>query len=215
VCPEKLPNGSIRNVECPSQPAGAAQHDSPAPFPKYKPELLARVADLRDRQVRTDPVLRCHPPGVPRIGPPAKIVQTTHEVVFLYDDANGSFFRIVPTDGRTHRTGLSSSPLGDAVGRFEGETLVVATVNLSDETWLTDNGAFHSAALMVVERFRRVGDTIEYQAVAHDPDVLAEPWTIPTRILQRSPQELEEPPRCEERDLEHMVDPSQYHENPR
>jgi ABC-type branched-subunit amino acid transport system ATPase component len=42
--------------------------------------------------------------------------------------------------------------LGDAVGRIEGDTLVVETVNVTDETWLTDNGAFHTKALRVVER---------------------------------------------------------------
>jgi hypothetical protein len=142
-------------------------------------------------------------------------VQTPTEVVFLYDDQNGSFFRIVPTDGRPHRTGLSSSYLGDAVGHFEGDTLIVETINFTEETWLTDNGAFHTRELKVIERLRRVGDTIEYQAVAHDPAVLAEPWALPSRVLRRSTSELEEPPRCEERDLEHMVDPAQYHENPR
>jgi hypothetical protein len=65
------------------------------------------------------------------------------------------------------------------------------------------------------ERLRRVGYTIEYSAVAHDPAVLADPWAPPVRVLRRSTSELEEPPRCEERDLAHMVDPTQYHENPR
>lgn len=209
VCPERLPDGSIRNVPCPEK-------DEAAPsFPSYRPEHRAKVDELRDRQVHADTVLRCYPPGVPRIGPPAKIVQTPDEVVFLYDDPNGSFFRIVPTDGRAHRTGVSSSYLGDAVGRYEGDTLIVETVNFTDETWLTDNGAFHTPGLKVIERLRRVGDTIEYRAEAHDPAVLIEPWMPPPRTLRRSSTELEEPPRCEERDLEHIVDPSQYHENPR
>jgi hypothetical protein len=210
VCAERLPDRSIRNVECASQPAESAPE-----FPKYRPEFLAKVGDLRDRQVQMDTVLRCYPPGVPRIGAPAKIVQTATDVVFLYDDPNGSFFRIIPIDGRPHRSGLSSSYLGDAVGRFEGDTLVVETINFTDETWLTDNGAFHTQELKVIERLRRAGDTIEYQAVAHDPAVLVEPWAPPPRVLQRSAKEIEEPPRCEERDLLHMVDPSQYHENPR
>ena len=131
-----------------------------------------------------------------------------------YDDANGSFYRVIPLGGR-HRGGISSSYLGDAVGRFEGDTLVVETVNFTDDTWLTDNGAFHTRNLRVVERLRRVNDTIEYQATAHDPDVLAEPWMLPVRMLKRSDRELEEPPRCEERDLPHMVDKSQFHDNPR
>jgi hypothetical protein len=216
VRPEKLPDGSICVTGCsPQQEDPASAADPPMPdFPKYKPDFLAKVADLTARQVQMDTVLRCYPPGVPRIGPPSKIVQTENEVVFLYDDYNGSFFRIIPTDGRPRRQGLSPSYLGDAVGSFEGDTLVVETVNFTDETWLTDNGAFHTKDLKVVERLRRVGDTIQYQAVAHDPAVLVEPWAMRPRELSRSTAELEESPRCEERDLEHMVDGS-YHENPR
>lgn len=134
---------------------------------------------------------------------------------FLYDDPNGSFFRIIPIDGRTHRTDVEASYLGDAVGRFDGDTLVVETVNLNDETWLTDNGAFHTRDLKVIERLRRVGDRLEYQATAEDPAVLAEPWTMRPRTLRLSDRELEEPPRCEDRDLPHMVDPSHFHDNPR
>ncbi len=216
VQPETLPGGSICVGGCAPQPESeASEAEPPMPdFPKYKPEVMAKVADLAARQVELDTVLRCYPPGVPRIGPPAKIVQTATEVVFLYDDYNGSFFRVIPTDGRPRREGLSPSYLGNAVGSFEGDTLVVETVNFTDETWLTDNGAFHTKDLRVVERLRRVGDTIQYQAVAHDPAVLAEPWTLRPRELSRSTDELEESPRCEERDLEHMVDGS-YHENPR
>jgi hypothetical protein len=120
----------------------------PAPrqtTPQYKPELAARVADLDQRQVQEDPVLRCMAPGVPRIGPPDKIVQRAGEAVFLYEDVSGSFFRIVPTDGRPHPTSNEPSFLGDAVGHWEGDTLVVETKNFNDLTWLTDNGAFHRA----------------------------------------------------------------------
>ena len=152
-------------------------------FPKYKQEFLAKVKDLSERQVEIDTALQCQPPGVPRIGPPAKIVQTAREVLFLYDDVNGSFFRIIPTDGRAHRKDLPASYLGDAIGSYEGDTLVVETVNFNEETWLTDNGAFHTKDLKVIERLRRVGDTIQYQATAYDPAVLAEPWKERTQTL--------------------------------
>jgi hypothetical protein len=214
VCSEALPDGSVRHIECPER-STPPDGDTGSDFPIYKAGSAEKVAALRDQQVLMDTVLRCYPPGVPRIGPPAKIVQNAREVVFLYDDANGSFYRTIPIDGRPHRTDVSASYLGDAIGRFEGDTLVVDTVNFTDETWLTDNGAFHTGALRVVERLRRVGDTIEWQATAHDTAVLAEPWTTRVRVLTRSDRELEEPPRCEERDLEHMVDPTQFHENPR
>ena len=200
--------------------AGAARAGGPpaaAPvrdYPKYKPEFLGKVKDLEARQVQMDNVLKCMAPGVPRIGPPAKIIQNAREVVFLYDDVSGPFFRIVPTDGRPHRKDLPSSYLGDAIGRWEGDTLVVETVNFNEETWLTDDGAFHTKDLKVIERLRRVGDTIQYQATAHDPAVLVEPWAIRPRTLRLSTQELEEPARCEDRSLAQMQDNSS-HDNPR
>jgi hypothetical protein len=66
----------------------------------------------------------------------------------------------------------------------------------------------------VIERLRRVGDTIEYQAIADDPAVLAEPWAAPTRVIWLTDQELEESPRCEDRDMDLIKDGS-HHDNPR
>ena len=218
--PQQLEGGSLCLLGC-APKAGAAAGGSAAPaarpapdFPKYKPEFLAKVADLSKRQVQMDTVLQCQPPGVPRIGPPRKIIQNAREVVFLYDDVSGAFFRIVPTDGRPHRKGLSPSYLGDAIGRWDGDTLVVETTNFNEETWLTDNGAFHTANLKVTERFRRVGDTIEYQAIVHDPGILVEPWTVRPQTLWLTTQELEEPIHCQDRDLKHVVDGT-HHDNPR
>ena len=200
----------------PGAAAAPARRAPPPPpdRPRYRPEFQARVADLDARQVEEDPVLRCFAPGVPRIGPPDKIVQNSKEVVFLYDDVSGNFFRIVPTDGRGHRTDVEPSYLGDAVGRWEGDTLVVETVNFNGETWLTDDGAFHTPNLRVVERLTRRGDTLEWRAIAYDPEVLAEPWELRPRLAQLTDDELVEAPPCIERDLPHMMDNSS-HDNPR
>jgi hypothetical protein len=210
-------DGSVCVIDCP-QPAnaaaGGARGRATPNFPKYKPQFAAKVKDLSDRQVQTDTVLQCQPPGVPRIGPPHKIVQNSREVVFLYDDVNGSFFRIIPTDGRPHRKGLPDSYFGDAIGHFEGDTLIVETTNFNEDTWLIDNGAFHTKDLKVVERLRRVGDTIEYQATAYDPAVLAEPWQGRAQTLKLTDQELEESARCEDQDIAHIIDGS-HHDNPR
>jgi hypothetical protein len=232
VRPQNLNNGSVCVVGCPPAAAAGAGGAGaraggtgaraggppavpPAPnFPKYKQEFLAKVKDLSERQVEVDTALQCQPPGVPRIGPPAKIVQTAREVLFLYDDVNGSFFRIIPTDGRAHRKDLPASYLGDAIGRYEGDTLVVETVNFNEETWLSDNGAFHTKDLKVIERLRRVGDTVQYEATAYDPAVLVEPWKERTQTLWLTDREIEESPRCEDRDLDLIQDGS-HHDNPR
>jgi hypothetical protein len=109
---------------------------------------------------------------------------------------------------------VPASYLGDAVGRYEGDTLVVETRNFNEETWLTDNGAYHTANLVVVERLRRVGDTIRYEATASDPAVLLEPWKERSQTLWLSDRELEESPRCDDRDLDLIQDGS-HHDNPR
>jgi hypothetical protein len=195
----------------PPPAAGPAPRQS---TPQYRPEFAARVADLDKRQVEEDPVLRCVAPGVPRIGPPDKIVQRAGEAVFLYEDVSGSFFRIVPTDGRPHPTNNEPSFLGDAVGRWEGDTLVVETKNFNDQTWLTDNGAFHTAELRVVERLSRTAETLEWTATAYDPAVLAAPWELAKRVARATDIEIVESPPCIDRSLEHMVDDS-HHTNPR
>ena len=217
VRPQVLQDGSVLCItgcsEDRSQPIG---QESPATyvrsFPEYRPEFRAKVAELSENQVELDTSLRCAPPGVPRIGPPRKIVQTFREVVFFYEDITGGHYRVVPIDGRGHRERLPASYLGDAVGHFEGDTLIVETLNFNDETWLIDNGAFHTKDLQVVERLRRVGDTIEYEAVAHDPAVLVEPWVERVQTLWLTDMELEEPVRCIDRDLDLLIDGS-HHDN--
>jgi hypothetical protein len=222
----KLPDGSICVTGCadllPPAPAAAGRGGArgaggppPRNFPKYKSEYLAKVKELDDNQVKFDTGLRCQPPGVPRIGPPAKIVQTAKEVVFLYDDLNGPFFRIVPIDGRAHRpVSDGRTYLGDAVGKWEGDTLVVETTNFNEDTWLIDNGAFHTRDLRVVETLRRAGDKLEYRATSYDPAVLAEPWEGRLRTLQISDREIDEPLRCEDQDLAHVVNGA-HHDNVR
>jgi hypothetical protein len=173
--------------------------------PEYKPELLAKVKELSDKQGVLDPAFYCKPRGVPRMGTPAQIVQTPGQVVFLYADSN--VFRIIPTDGRPHRADADPSYMGDSVGRFEGDTLVVDVTNFNDDTWLGSDGYFHTEKMHVVERFTRTGDVLTYSATVDDPDVLAKPWTT-TRQLKLSTSAadaLVEGPPCVEHDAPHIV----------
>src|ERR1700719_2298500 len=59
------------------------------PAPSYKPEFRAKVQDLFDNESKTDEVFYCGKPGVPRIGPPRRIIQQPGEMVFLYEDVSG------------------------------------------------------------------------------------------------------------------------------
>lgn len=217
--PQQRADGSVCITGCPPAPAQAgapaAAAARPAPDrPRYLPQFAAKVEDLRKRQQKEDGVLRCLPPGVPRIGPPDKIVQTSREIVFLYEDVSGPFFRIVPLRTGVRRADDSESYLGDATGRWEGDALVVETTNFNELTWLTDDGAFHSPALKVTEWLTRSGNEIAYRVRVDDPAVLAEPWQPRPRRMTLSDVEMAEPAPCVEQDLSHMQDDS-FHANPR
>ena len=112
--PQHLQGGSVCVAGCEPPPAPTAQRTvaraRPAPnFPRYRPQFLAKVKYLNAHQLKADGVLHCRSPGIPRIGPPDKIVEQPGQVVFLYDDVSGSFWRIIPTDGRAHRTDVEDS----------------------------------------------------------------------------------------------------------
>ena len=117
-----------------------------------------------------------------------RIVQTPNEVILLYNNRNT--WRVVPTDGRPHGKGddRDQTYMGDSVGHWEGDTLVIDAVGFNDETWLsnvaTAPGWFHTTDMRLVERFRREGNTLYYGYTVYDPDVLAEPWTVGERAIQ-------------------------------
>ncbi len=80
--------------------------------------------------------------------------------------------RIIPTDGRPH--GRLRQWSGDSRGRWEGDTLIVETINFIDGTSL--NGSTRD--LKVVERFTRMDDaTIKYEFTASDPNSYTQPWS--------------------------------------
>lgn len=172
--------------------------------PSYKPELRAKVKDLYDHQSKTDPVFYCGRPGIPRVGPPRRIVQLRDEVILLYEDQSGDFYRVIPTDGRKHREDANPSYYGDSVGHWEGNTLVVDARNFVEEGWFGEGGYFHTDALRVIERFWRSGDNLVYQATVEDANVLTEPWTLAPRIVKRSTLPLEESPPCKDDDAQRL-----------
>jgi len=100
-----------------------------------------------------------------------QIVQTeTHVLIFsewIHD------VRVVRLNG-THLPPAIRSWLGDSIGHYEGQTLVVDTTNFRRETHILDSGE----RLHVVERFTRVdAGTLRYRVTVEDPDTWASPWT--------------------------------------
>jgi hypothetical protein len=108
-----------------------------------------------------------------------RILQTPNEVVISYEMVHDT--RIIPLDGRPHVGSNIQQYLGDARGRWEGNTLVIETVNFTDKTsiGLNGNGLRHSASMKLVERFTRVEpDVIRYEVTIEDPKTYTRPWKI-------------------------------------
>lgn len=162
--------------------------------PLYKPEHWDKVQELDMWTNREDPVMTCQPLGIPRNGPPRRIIHSPNDIVLFYGqyaDGGGGYgeYRIVPTDGREHdeRQALQTKYMGYTVGHWEGDTLVLESISFNDYTWLARGGFFHSDQMEVTERFTRQGDEILYEVTVYDPEVLAEPWVMRPRILQANP----------------------------
>ena len=183
--------------------------------PIYKPEYWDKVQELDMWTNKYDPVMTCQPLGVPREGPPRRIYQTDRDVTFIYTggDAGGGYgeYRVIPTDGRPHPKSaeLDITYLGDTVGRWEGDTLVLDATAFTDSTWLGRGGLFHSDRMHVVERFTREGDALLYNVTVEDPEVLVEPWVLPTRVVRRNPNPdaglIRERGNCEVQELGHAA----------
>jgi len=104
-----------------------------------------------------------------------QIVESAHSVAILY--GYPGTFRTIPTDGGPHPADPDPTWMGDSIGHWEGDTLVVDTVGFNDKTEI--NGFRHTEALHIIERFRRPdANTLQYEATMEDPNVFVKPWTV-------------------------------------
>ena len=190
----------------PGEGQGAQKAPARAPARQvapYQPWAAKKVLESFNRRGIDDPVAQCLLPGVPRVTTvglfPMQIVQTPKTIVMIYEYLNA--FRIIAINAR-HPDDLEPTFMGDSVGHWEGDTLVVDVTAFNDKTWLVSTGTFHSDKLHVTERYRRVdADTIQYEATMDDPSVLTMPWVYRNTIMKRDGTRLREY-ECEENNVD-------------
>ena len=101
-----------------------------------------------------------------------EIVQTPDAVMILVEMVHD--IRVIRING-THQPAEIRQLLGDSIGRWEGDTLVVDTTNFTDKP----GSGGSSENLHVIERLRRVdAHTILYRATVDDPATYTQPWTL-------------------------------------
>jgi hypothetical protein len=140
-----------------------------------------------------DPAYQCLPPGVPRIyahPAPFEIIQTPNRVMLSYEYQH--WVRQVYTDGREHRQGRPPSWMGESIGYWDDDVLVIETRNFNDKTWIDRRGLPHSDQLRVTERVQRSGENeLVIDITVEDPVAYPEPWTV-RRVFQAVDWRLEE-----------------------
>ena len=180
----------------------------PVPWNKA---AAAQIAKLEAAEQAGDPkglFINCLPESMP-----SWMLITHNALEFLFTpgrvtilgESDGNRLRRIYTDGRGHPADPDPTFHGHSIGHWEGDTLVVDVTHLSPDTWLGQQGYFHSKALHVTERIIRKGDTLRYQATVEDPEVLTRPWVMDPLTELLSDNNLTEVPPCVDYDREHIV----------
>ena len=138
------------------------------------------------RGERFDYAARCLPWGYTRAmqtSYPVEFIQNAKRFVLLFESNN--VFHVVPTDGRDHPKNVDPTWMGNSIGRYEGDTLVIDTKDFNGKTWLDTAEHVSSDALSVVERLRFIdADHIEYEVTFDDPKIYTKPFKN-TRVFVR------------------------------
>ena len=160
----------------------------------YKPEALVMKNENFRRRLEVDPFNRglgdpeakCFLPGVPRatyMPYPFQIVQGASTVVIAYEYRGG--VREIPL-GNAKLFKDVDSWMGQSVGHWEGDTLVVEVTGFNGMEWLDRAGNFLSGKAHVVERYTRVSpDHLFYEAVIDDPTLFTRSWKLSMPLYRR------------------------------
>ncbi len=151
----------------------------------YKPEALATKRENQKHWLERDPEIKCYLPGVPRatyMPHPFQIFQGDNSVLFTYQYA-GAVRDIYMKDPGPAPV---DSWMGQSVGSWDGDTLVVEVTGLNDKTWFDRSGNHHSDQLKVVERYTPMGPNhLHYEATITDPETFTKPWKISMPLYRR------------------------------
>jgi hypothetical protein len=145
---------------------------------KGKAEWDKRVKAEKEGSPIADASAYCWPHGVPRVmnSPyPIQIIQTDGETTILHEVAHN--VRHIYMD-QAHPQSITPTFMGDSVGHWEGDTLVIDTIGLNDLTWIDEVGVIHGKQLHVIEHIRKIEDGHALQNIIRieDPEFFKEPW---------------------------------------
>ena len=136
---------------------------------------------------------KCFPPGVPRVyfHPfPMQFIEAPKMMLmfFEYDHT----MRRIYMDGRKHNEDIEATWMGDSIGRWDGDTLVVETTGMNDKSWIDRLGHPHSEQLKVTEKFKKTtADNMQIDVTLEDPKAYKEPFTVQFNMQLKPNWEIE------------------------
>ncbi|MDC1528766.1 hypothetical protein N8600_06895 [Gammaproteobacteria bacterium] len=159
-----------------------------------------------------DPTAHCFVAGIPRshyVPSPFYILQPPGYVVIFHERMS---YRVIPLDDRDHLPDSVRLWMGDAIGHWQGDTLVVESSNYNGKAWLNELGDVISHAQTVVETYTPVSESqIIYRATVADPIPYSRPWTIEMPFNQQQEELLEVACLEDNNDLGHLKDVRDEH----
>jgi hypothetical protein len=188
--------GGLGNITPNITEVGGSPVEGDAQAIPYTP-VYAQLRAESDSRMFEEPELHCYMSGVPShmwrqsyLGAGLVIQHNADYVVFLHEFQGSR--RIVPLDGRDHLSDDIHLFMGDGVGHWEGDSLVIETTNNNAITWLDNNGDRHSDAMVVVERFTPINqDAWSYEATFTDDKAYTTSWKIAAPMTRGNNQEAE------------------------
>ena len=167
----------------------------PAPFARPDAATLQPwVSDLvRQRQqeyYKTRPAYLCLPSGpeAESFGSWKRVLQTPTALAILNDELT---YRVIHMDGRELEADPAPSWMGVAVGRWDGDTLVVDSAGFNDKTWASRYGVSHTEALRVTERYQRPDfGHLQIEVTYDDPGAYSKPWGFMTDMTLQADTEM-------------------------
>jgi hypothetical protein len=151
----------------------------------YTPEAQALRQENQKHYLERDPEVKCDLPGVPRANYmpfPFQIVQSAKTLLISYEYDGGVRDILFNDPGPPP----IDSWMGQSVGKWDGDTLVVTVTGQNDSTWFDRAGNFHSGDMKVVERWTLMNEnTIRYEAEITDPATFTRPWKMSMLMYRR------------------------------
>jgi hypothetical protein len=153
--------------------------DLPGGLP-YQPWLAALTKERTDNLAKDDPHIKCLPDSFLRAYGMPHLLKFVHSpgLLVVLNEVNAEY-RQVFTDARPLPEDPNPSWQGYSSGKWTGDTLVIDTIGLRDDTWIDWNGSVLTHTAKVQEQIRRPDfGHLDIQVTVDDPKAYTKPWTI-------------------------------------